>query len=299
MPGITAIVCTYRRSNFLGACLDSLTSQTAQDLSILVVGVKADTASRDLVIKRGVPFVAQAEPEGIAAARNLGIKSSTDPIVAFIDDDARARAGWAEALVGAFESADVGGVGGPVFDTRKGIQYVFDWRVDPFGISHTVREHQDWKGMLPTINGCNMAFSRSALDKIGGFDPYYRYYYDETDLCVRLAQQGFSIRFEESAIVDHDFAEGPTRNRFLYNSTRTRAYFSLKNFGQTVPVSRLFAGQVRLIRNDIRAYRLFRQRYKGLRGGATALQEACSGRIRGIVDGIGVLRQRRARSRSV
>jgi len=289
MSRMIVIICTFRRSSSLGACLDSLTSQATSDSHLLVVGVKEDPASGDVAADRGVPFVAQAKPEGIASARNFGIKCSTDPFVAFIDDDARARRGWTEALLGAFESNEVGGVGGPVFDTRKGIQYVFEWQVDPFGISHAVRDHQPLMGMLPTINGCNMAFSRFALDKIGGFDPYYRYYYDETDVCVRLAQHGFSVRFENLAIVDHDFAEGPTRNRFLYNSTRTRAYFSVKNFGNTIPIARLLAGQVRLVRNDIRAYRGSRERYRGLRGGLKAIREACTGRIHGIVDGVQVL----------
>ena len=297
MSRMVVIICTYRRSNSLAVCLDSLESQITSDEQVLVVGVEEDLASRDVARARGIPFVSQAKPEGIASARNLGIKSSIDPFIAFIDDDARPRSGWTEALLGAFESEGVGGAGGPVFDTRKGIQYVFDWRVDPYGISHTLRDKHGSRGRLPTVNGCNMAFSRFALDRIGGFDPYYRYYYDETDVCVRLVQAGFSIRFEDAAIVDHDFADGPTRDRFLYNSTRTRAYFSLKNFGNVVPVSRLFAGQVRLIRNDIRDYRVFKKRYQGLRGAAKAFQESCSGRLRGLIDGVQALKARRVRDR--
>ena len=103
MSRMIVIICTFRRSSSLGACLDSLTSQATSDSHLLVVGVKEDPASGDVAADRGVPFVAQAKPEGIASARNFGIKCSTDPFVAFIDDDARARPGWTEALLGALE----------------------------------------------------------------------------------------------------------------------------------------------------------------------------------------------------
>ena len=45
------------------------------------------------------------------------------------------------------------------------------------------------------IPGCNMAFYKSALDQIGGFDPVFRKAGDDVDICWRLQQQGYKIGF--------------------------------------------------------------------------------------------------------
>src|SRR5437016_2521577 len=234
MAALTAIVCSYRRPQSLTACLKSLTEQNLSDLEILVVGVRGDTQTIETATDLGIELILQDQPEGVAAARNLGIDHTETPLVAFLDDDARARQGWAITLATAFEDPEVGAVGGRVFDTRTGEQVVHPWGVDPFGVTHTLSHASRPETLVRTINGCNMAFSRPALRSVGGFDPYYRYYYDETDICVRLVRAGYRIEFDESATVDHDFADGPTRERFVYYSCRMRTYFSTKNYMRNV-----------------------------------------------------------------
>ncbi len=39
----------------------------------------------------------------------------------------------------------------------------------------------------------NVAFRRADVLKVGGFDEYFNYFYEETDLCVRLIQAGCRI----------------------------------------------------------------------------------------------------------
>ncbi len=283
-PAVTVVVCTYRRQSYLRACIRSLMEQDFPGLQILVVGVSDDAGTLNVVDEFGVKLVVQSSPQGVSAARNLGIGAARTEIVAFIDDDARARPSWARSLVQAFDKPGVGATGGPVLDTRLGEQVVFRWAVDPFGVTH--RRDEGLEGLLtPTLNGCNMAFSKEALAIVGGFDPYYRYYFDETDLCVRLARAGFEVRYVDEAIVDHDFAEGPTRERFLYFSSRMRAYFSMKNFGGRVSSGDLLLGQVGTLREDLRSYRRLRFKYSGLSGFWRAVHELGVGRLEGIIDG--------------
>jgi hypothetical protein len=53
------------------------------------------------------------------------------------------------------------------------------------------------------IPGCNMAFLKSALEEIGGFDPIFHAAGDDVDLCWRLQQAGYKIGFSPSAFVWH------------------------------------------------------------------------------------------------
>lgn len=53
------------------------------------------------------------------------------------------------------------------------------------------------------IPGCNMAFYKSVLDQIGGFDPIFRRAGDDVDLCWRLQQADYKIGFSPAAFVWH------------------------------------------------------------------------------------------------
>jgi GT2 family glycosyltransferase len=48
-----------------------------------------------------------------------------------------------------------------------------------------------------------MAFRKSALQAIGGFDPQYRAAGDDVDLCWRLQERGGTIGFHAAAMVWH------------------------------------------------------------------------------------------------
>ena len=53
------------------------------------------------------------------------------------------------------------------------------------------------------IPGCNMAFFKSALDEIGGFDPIFRKAGDDVDVCWRIQYQGYKIGFTPAGFVWH------------------------------------------------------------------------------------------------
>jgi hypothetical protein len=61
-------------------------------------------------------------------------------------------------------------------------------------ISDEVAEH---------IAGCNMAFDRTVLLNLGGFDPVYRAAGDDVDICWRLQDAGYVIGFSPAAVVWH------------------------------------------------------------------------------------------------
>src|SRR5207249_11905500 len=105
---LTAIVCSYRRPRNLAGCLQSLTEQSLSDLGILVVGVRGDTQTVQTASDIGIDVILQDQPNGAAAARNLGIDDTEALLIAFLDDDARAGQAWAIALANVFEDAQSG-----------------------------------------------------------------------------------------------------------------------------------------------------------------------------------------------
>src|SRR2546430_17282761 len=50
------------------------------------------------------------------------------------------------------------------------------------------------------IPGCNMAFRKSRLEAIGGFDPQFRPAGDDVDVCWRLPEHGWKLGFPPAAM---------------------------------------------------------------------------------------------------
>lgn len=53
------------------------------------------------------------------------------------------------------------------------------------------------------VSGSSMMIRRSALERAGLFDEGYFLYFEELDLCRRVREQGFEIRFVQRAVVTH------------------------------------------------------------------------------------------------
>jgi hypothetical protein len=136
-------------------------------------------------------------------ARNVGVEATTEPIVAFTDDDCRPHPDWLDALSTPFTDPVVGFVTGrvqPDRETRritvscvvKTTPETFTGPVDPFACGA----------------GANMAFRRSALAGINGFEELLgaggRFIAGEdADAFWRLLRSGWTGRYEPTATVDH------------------------------------------------------------------------------------------------
>jgi hypothetical protein len=53
------------------------------------------------------------------------------------------------------------------------------------------------------IPGCNMAFRKTALEEVGGFDPQFRVAGDDVDICWRVRAAGHKLGFSPAALVWH------------------------------------------------------------------------------------------------
>ena len=216
---ISAIICTYNRSQLLRKALISLMEQTmpTEDYEIIV----ADNASSDDTEEVTYSLMEKAsnlryihEPNlGLSHARNRGISEANGEIIAFMDDDAVADSEWLKMIVRAFEDVElspvcVGGKVKPLWETPKP-----DWFPEAllgylslldFGDkSHWCdfpREH---------LVGCNIAFLKRSLLDMGGFNPLLGRKglslagNEEIELLRRMKQKGEGFYYEPRAIVHH------------------------------------------------------------------------------------------------
>jgi GT2 family glycosyltransferase len=214
----SVVIVSRGRPEALGLCLTGCMQLHYDPFEIVVVADPAGVAAA-----QALPFASQIKIIGfdeanISLARNIGISAAAGDVVAFIDDDAVPEPTWLTHLVQAMQQNDVAVAGGFVRG-RNGISYQWQGRtLDAMGDAAEL----PIAGMEPVVvqptpdrvaktEGTNMAVRRDVLVALGGFDPAYHYFLDETDLNMRLGRAGYACAIVPRAQVHHGFAANRLR----------------------------------------------------------------------------------------
>ncbi|HZL43719.1 MAG TPA: glycosyltransferase [Verrucomicrobiae bacterium] len=210
-PKVSVVVASYNAERTLLACLDSLRRLNYPDYEVILVddgstdrtsqiageirnryGEAGESANKFISIRHERNF-------GLSAARNTGIAAASGEVIAFTDADCRADEDWLYYLVGDLLDGSFAGIGGPNLLPPEDSYVASAVMVSPGGPMHVMLTDR----RAEHIPGCNMAFYKSVLQEIGGFDPTFRKAGDDVDLCWRLQQCGYQIGFSPSALVWH------------------------------------------------------------------------------------------------
>src|SRR5215472_7043261 len=238
---VSVVINTYNRAAGLATTLSSLRRLNYPHFEIIVVnGPSPDNTMEVLQACASLVRVGTCAERNLSVSRNVGIEMARGDIVAFLDDDAVPDENWLDDIVAGFDSDEVGGVGGFVYDhTGYTLQYRYSlcnrmgnarWNVSVPGGEFCYPGAVEF----PYLQGTNAAFRRDALLEVGGFDEEFDYYLDETDLCLRLIDAGYLIRQVPNAFVYHRFLPSHIREATRVVShwrpiIKNKVYFALKN----------------------------------------------------------------------
>jgi glycosyltransferase involved in cell wall biosynthesis len=209
-PRISVVVCNYNGAETLEETLSSLVRLDYPDFEVIYVDDGSTDESLAIArrFERDVRIIAQ-ENQGLSVARNVGISAATGEIVAYIDSDAFADRDWLRHLVLTLDSGDYVAVGGPNLTPESDGRLAKFIAVCPGNPTYVLKDNVE----ADHIAGVNMAFRRSALLQIGGFDPVHRKAGDDVDVCWRIEDAGMRIAFAPAAIVWHH--RRPSIKRYL------------------------------------------------------------------------------------
>lgn len=211
---LSVIVCTFNRAPFLRRCLAALVSQSAPAMSyeVLVVDNKStDTTAEDvaqvMACHANVRYVLE-DRQGLSHARNRGLRETASPWVAYVDDDGEVFRDFVEQVIEAIKHEPFDAFGGlylPKYPPGKPSwflnEYASNAQISPQTCSIPHGTH--W------FSGGICAFSRSALEAVGGFPVGLGMtgrklaYGEETLVQVRMHRAGYRLGFVPAVCMNH------------------------------------------------------------------------------------------------
>jgi glycosyltransferase involved in cell wall biosynthesis len=207
-PFVTIVIPTRNRAHLLHDALTSLVQQDYSDDLYEVVVVDDGSTDATAGIARQfsqarraplVRLVSQA-PKNQSAARNRGVDNAKGSLIAFLDDDELAPAGWLSSLVDAtFRYPDADCFGGPCrvrFEGRSPRLCRECWPGEGY------KDLGNWEHRVEWVAAGNMMFRRRAFERAGRFNESLTYG-EEAEWAHRLNAAGGRIIYLPLAWILH------------------------------------------------------------------------------------------------
>ena len=225
--GVTVAVCTHARPEQLARALRSLAALAPAPAEVLVVDNAPPTdATRELVAREfpWVRYLREAVP-GLDFARNRALREAGQPVVAFLDDDAVADAGWAAALarpfaerasvavcLGRVEALTLESDGARLFEANGGFARGTERVTLPGDAARRTLNGRRAPLVAWTVSvgsGCSMAVHRDRVLAAGGFDDALDLGAalpggGDLDILWRMLEQGQEVVYEPAALAWHE-----------------------------------------------------------------------------------------------
>jgi GT2 family glycosyltransferase len=252
MVSATVIVCTHNRAAVVARALEGALAQAVPaGAEVLAVDNAStdDTPAALAALSRmvGPRLRVIREPLlGLSAARNRGLAEARGEIAVFLDDDAVPRPGWLKALLAPFAARRVACAGGRIVVRFPAAQP--SWfrtelsaALSGFDLGNEARQIRYGQPGDLYPYGANIAFRAMSARSIGGFCSLVGLHgrhlltHEETDLCYRLEEAGWEVRYTPQAVVDHLVSHERVTPEWLLRrhaaGGRSAALFVLRNRG--------------------------------------------------------------------
>jgi GT2 family glycosyltransferase len=194
-------------------------------VEIIVVDNASGDGTAQMVRERFSPvhLIANASNRGFAAANNQGLAVASGQHVLFLNPDTLVHPGAPAAMVGTLEADEKIGVCGPQILNADGSIQPSARRFPDYGaLLHqytplrllrlcrgAYRRYKmadfDFSSAadVESLMGAAMCVPRRVLEKVGAFDERFFVYLEEVDLCRRIREAGYRVRFEPAGRITH------------------------------------------------------------------------------------------------
>ena len=247
VPRVSVLIANWNGRDVLPACLRSIYEQTRAVTFEVIVVDDASTDNSVEIVRRDFPqvqLIVSPQNLGFVGANNLGVTHATGEFILLLNSDTELMHDAIGVLVAFMDEHPEAGICGPALTGGDGKPQVsFGWPpsflqglVDAFFLNDLFpRAGLPSRGVFPNpkvtdpftvryISGAALMTRASLIAKLGLFDPLFRAYCEEVDLCRRVrTATGAQAFFIPAAHVRHYEGKsygqlGAGRIRIVYES---------------------------------------------------------------------------------
>ncbi len=223
---VSVVVVSYEVRDLLAACLDSLLPQVRGRGEVVVLDNASSDGSAALVRERYPEVVLVASPDNVGFGRgcNAAAQQARGRYLLLLNPDTVVHDGAVDALLDlAARTPEAGMWGGRTVGVDGALDPRSCWGLptlwsrtcfalgldsafrgsrvfDPESLGRWQRDDEREVGM---VTGCLLLVERGLWDRLGGFDPRFFMYGEDTDLALRARALGARPRVTPDATVTH------------------------------------------------------------------------------------------------
>lgn len=271
---VTAIVVSFDSAHALPECLGAL---KVDGVPVIVV----DNASTDETVTiaegQGATVIRNARNEGYGRANNIGVRAAESEFILVVNPDCIVDKGAVAALLDAARRYPDAALFAPQIIEPNGRVFY-----QPRSLLASYLPNPQGKRVLPEGEACAPFFSgacflvrRDVFLKLGGFDDNIFLFYEDDDLCRRVADSGCALIYVPQAVVRHGRGRSSSSKPGRIFTSRwhqawSRAYVSRK-YGLPNPAPGMFAvNALKAFGASLTFRRKLIERYAGSAAGALA-----------------------------
>ncbi|HJN09567.1 MAG TPA: glycosyltransferase [Pirellulaceae bacterium] len=241
-PEASVVITTRNRCKELRTALRSCEEQTGVAYEVLVYDDASTDDTRQVIENEfiWVRYLRQEERTGYIALRNLGFQDARGEFVFSIDDDALFTDPHTVAtVVDKFRQFPA--------VAAFALQFTEPKRTARQGFMSEIGEDSEVRNYI----GCAHAIRREVARRLGGYPEYLIHQGEERDLCLRMLDAEYEIRYLKSPPIIHNPSQSRDHKKIGYLGLRNTFLFDVVNVPYPAVLWRLPADVILLLKHRI------------------------------------------------
>lgn len=234
---IGVIIINYNGASDTNDCISSISKSIGVNIIIYVVDNNSTQEDRKLLNRsyNNVKFILLDENYGFGIGNNIGIDRAISDgceYILLINNDTIVEE---DAIIKMYEHIKknnrIGILGCTInyYDDKQKHWYYYGKILKNLGTAKNIGKAKEYG--LNFVSGCCMLTRADIISKIGMFSEDYFLYYEDTDLCMRMINNGFLVEMDKDALIYHKVGQSTVHmsDIYLYYIIRNRYLFIHKN----------------------------------------------------------------------
>jgi len=246
LPFVSIIVLNYNGKQYLKECFGSVRKiNYPKNRYEVIMGDNASSDDSISYVKKNFPWVKILKFDknyGFAEGNNKCVEKARGEYVVFLNNDTKVDKKWLIELVKGFDFDDDVAICGskllfydrPDVINSAGGKLAYMGCSSDIGLGEKDQKKFNEYNFVGYVCGASLMIKKQLFDELGGFDPDYFAYCEDTDLCWRAWLYGHKVLYVPNSTVLHKFGGSFGKNRATplksYHIQKNRIINILKNF---------------------------------------------------------------------